>query len=289
MTVVLGLVGAAVVFAILRDIFHTLWHPSGFGGLSRSIFRAVWRLSRTPRLRRRGPELAGPIALVAVVVVWTGSVIVGFALAYLPLLSDAFRSGQPGEPTADPGTALYVSAVAVGTLGLGDIVPTSGLMRAVVPFEALVGFLLLTAAISWVLQVYPALSRRRMLARNLTALRATRFEDRLTATVDPSDIVVLEDLRAQVAAAEVDLVQYAESYYFRERDAELSLAAMLPYAERLVGAAEGSQAAACRAAACRLRWGLDRLCDALRAHLAGSTDLAVPVAYARDHRHTPRD
>jgi hypothetical protein len=63
--------------------------------------------------------------------------------------------------------ALYLSTVAMSTLGFGDIVPVDGWLRLVVPVQALVGFLLLTAAVSWVLQVYPAPARRRVLAVRL--------------------------------------------------------------------------------------------------------------------------
>lgn len=285
MSVLSTIVGATLVAAILRDIFHTLWHPGGFGGISWRIFRGVWRLSRRPWLRRRGPELAGPIALVCVVLVWTGSVIAGFALIYLPLLGSQFATGRPGGPDTDLGTAMYVSAVGLSTLGLGDIVPTSGLMRLVVPIEGLVGFVLLTAAISWVLQLYPALTRRRSLARSLTALHATGFEERLVGTPDDCDIVLLDDLRAQLAAAEVDLTQYSESYYFREKDPGLSLAATLPYVGLLVSSAERSASEPARGAGRRLRWGMDRLHDALAGHVDHASEHGVPAAYARHHGH----
>jgi hypothetical protein len=63
--------------------------------------------------------------------------------------------------------------VTLATLGYGDIVPTSDLLRVLVPLEALVGFALLTAALSWVISVYPALSRRRSLARGATLLKGS--------------------------------------------------------------------------------------------------------------------
>ena len=72
---------------------------------------------------------------------------------------------------------VYVSMVAVATLGLGDILSATPLLRIVVPLEALVGFVLLTAGISWVLQPYPELIRRRA-AREPLALPVRRHPNR---------------------------------------------------------------------------------------------------------------
>ena len=67
--------------------------------------------------------------------------------------------------------ALSIALVTVATLGFGDILPADPVLRVVAPVQALVGFVLLTAAISWVLQVYPPLGRRRALARRQSAMR----------------------------------------------------------------------------------------------------------------------
>ena len=47
--------------------------------------------------------------------------------------------------------ALYVSFVTLVTLGYGDLAPASGWLRVVAPAEALLGFVILTGAITWVL------------------------------------------------------------------------------------------------------------------------------------------
>ena len=66
--------GAVVVLLALRDIFHTIWHPSGRGGLSRRIMAAVWRVGR--RRRALGP-LTGPLAMVVVVLTWVVLILLG--------------------------------------------------------------------------------------------------------------------------------------------------------------------------------------------------------------------
>ncbi|WNZ07868.1 hypothetical protein [Streptomyces sp. 11x1] len=37
----ISLVGMAVVLIILRDVFHTLWHPTRHGGLSRIVMTVL--------------------------------------------------------------------------------------------------------------------------------------------------------------------------------------------------------------------------------------------------------
>lgn len=168
MTWILTALGALLVLVALRDIFRTLWHPRGFGPVGRAIFHLIWSLMRrTPRLRRS--ELAGPLATVVTAVAWTGLVVLGFALVYLPRLPEGF-SMDPSRPS-DLLSAIYLSMVAVATLGLGDVLPTDGLLQVLVPAEALVGFVLFTPVISWVLQLCPALARRRSFARQLTTMR----------------------------------------------------------------------------------------------------------------------
>ena len=56
--------------------------------------------------------------------------------------------------------SLYLSLVTVAALGYGDIVPTYAWLRLVSPLEALIGCALLTAAVSWILQIHPALARK---------------------------------------------------------------------------------------------------------------------------------
>lgn len=172
MTWLFTALGAALVVAALLDIFHTLWHPRGFGSGARWIFTTIWRLTRPLSRAGRSSELSGPLALVATVLAWTLTTVPGWALVHLPHLPAGFQYGSSLDPERSSGflSAVYVSTVVVATLGLGDITPAAWGLRLLVPTQALVGFVLLTAAISWVLQLYPALGRRRAFAGRLSAL-----------------------------------------------------------------------------------------------------------------------
>ena len=206
-------VGAAVVLAALRDIFHTLWHPSGRGGLGRKVLAAVWRAGRPRQGHRRVRVLAGPLAMVVVVLAWVTLIVVGWTLIYWPHLDDGFFISEALQPNTRGGflDALYVSMVTVATLGFGDIVPTEEWLRVAVPVQALLGFVLLTAAVTWVLQIYPALTRRRGLAIRLSLLRRADAVRVLTEQDVPMAANLLEDLAAEIVRARVDLTQYAET------------------------------------------------------------------------------
>ncbi|WP_153395095.1 potassium channel family protein [Ornithinicoccus halotolerans] len=243
MAALLTLVGAGLILAALRDIFHTLWHPRGFGTLARSVFTLVWRTSRVlHRLTGRSSELTGPVGLLLTVLCWGAMMVLGWALVYLPQLPGSFHYSASIDESASSGlvTALYLSLVTVATLGFGDIVPASDVLRLLTPVQALVGFVLLTAAIAWVLQVYPALARRRGLARLLTAMNRTSTTD-VVRQGDPAvSCQILHEVATALAGVEVDMMQYAESYFFRESDLRHSLAASAPYVLDLVHAGRSS-------------------------------------------------
>jgi hypothetical protein len=281
--------GAAVVLLALRDIFHTLWHPSGRGGFSRRVMAAVWRAGRPRRGRRRVSVLAGPLAMGFVVVTWVALVGLGWTLVYWPHLAGGFVVGPGGGPAGRGGIldALYVSMVTVATLGFGDIVPTDEWLRVAVPVEALLGFALLTAAVTWVLQVYPALTRRRVLAVRLSLLDRTDAVRTLARDDVPVIASVLESLAVDLVQARVDLKQYAETYYFRDGEEAESLAANVATAARLAHAATGSPRADVRFTGRLLATALTdlaRLLDEQFLRVGGDLD-DVLAAYAADHGH----
>ncbi|MEU4132237.1 potassium channel family protein [Streptomyces wuyuanensis] len=280
-----SLLGAGMVMMALRDVFHTLWHPTRHGGLSRHVMAALWRLSQRLPLRRQAAGLAGPLAMVAVVVMWAGGVVVGWALIYWPQMPDAFSFAAGLEPGAHDGPvdALYVSLVTVATLGLGDIAPAEPWLRIVAPLEALVGFALLTATVSWILEIYPALTRRRALALRLSQLqRNDPAPQQLDSALGAG---ILDALAVHVAGISVDLLQYAESYYFHEGHDQTSLAASIRYASDLAERGLGARSAEVRLSAALLTTALEDFATVLDQRFLhkGGTTQEIFRAYAEDH------
>lgn len=213
---VVAIVGIALVGLTLRDVFHTLFHPGGHGGLASLICRAAWVVCI--HLGQRARLLAGPSGVLLTVIAWLLLLIAGFALILVPLLPEgaSYGSGSPqGSPFVD---ALYLSAVSASTLGLGDVVIQDPSWRWLAPFEGLLGFGVITAAITWLTQIYPALSRRRSLSLDVWT---TLEEYGASPPVQPSSVV--RSWATRLAAVSVDFVQNTETFWFRENDPRLSL------------------------------------------------------------------
>lgn len=281
-------VGALLVLLALRDIFHTLWHPSGQGGLSRGLMRKVWRAGRG---RGRLDGLVGPLGMVAVVLAWVLLVVVGWALVYAPHLPSGFVFDDGLDEGGRGGVvdALYLSLVTLATLGFGDIVPSAAWLRIAVPAEGLVGFTLITAAVSWVGQVYPALTRRRALAVRLTLLRRSGADDLVRAPDSRLAPLLLESLAGDLVQIRVDITQYAETYYFRDGDADAALPAVLTVAAELAQAAGESSSTDLRFAGQLLATAVGDLVRILDANFLrrGGTVPELVAAYGADHGYGP--
>ena len=112
--------------------------------------------------------------------------------------------------------ALYIAYMTLSTLGLGDVIPVTPWLRLATALEALTGFALITAAMTWFMQVSPPLTRRRSLGLRLSTLGSAELAQSM-ATLDARYVAtVLDGLTAQIATVQVDLTQHTESYFFHE-------------------------------------------------------------------------
>ncbi|MFD6859249.1 potassium channel family protein [Rhodococcus sp. NPDC060090] len=289
MTWVCSVLGGVLIVVALRDIYATLWHPRGVGTVCRWVFDVMWRGAARIRRRGRALGLAGPVGMVATVVLWSAMIVVGWALIYFPHMPAGFYFASSLQPSlsSDPIAALYLSLVTVATLGYGDITPAYPALRLVMPLQALMGFVLFTAAISWVLQIYPALIRRRSAARSVYLLASTDSSE-VAATGESSvACALLDGVTDALITVDLDLEQYGETYFFRESESGQSLAAVLSYVPHLAKAGQGSTAMEVRRAAVRLdeqvRWLTGHL-DERYLHNGGSCE-QICAAFAADHRH----
>ncbi|MBD0355316.1 MAG: two pore domain potassium channel family protein, partial [Rubrobacteraceae bacterium] len=166
-------VGVFLILVGLLDVFFTVLHYDGYGFLSsrlyNKLFSAVRFLTRPlpRRYRALGLSMAAPLMVPVTITVWIFLVSLGYALIYYAGMGGrTFSFSDAGlEPSFME--ALYFSGVAVSTLGFGDITPTSSLYQAIVVSEALVGFGILTLAISYIIGVYEVLQRLGVLAAGL--------------------------------------------------------------------------------------------------------------------------
>lgn len=290
MDVLLTAAGVLIVLLGLWDMYHSLLHPSGKGAISSRVMVLMWKLSKLSG--HRFGSGVGPATMVAAVVLWVALQTLGWAMIYSTRVPEGFvySSGiDPGRYN-DFLEAVYVSLVTLATLGFGDVVATDPWLRMLAPLEALSGFALLTAALTWFTQVYPPLSRRRSLALELKGLADTAYADELRLLDPVTGSRVLETLASEIGKARVDFTQHTESYYFQEEDPDMSLARQLPYALVLRDTGAASDVPDLRAGAALLSKSLEQLAAKLREDFvtADADPESVFRAYAADHGRYPR-
>jgi hypothetical protein len=282
--------GAGLILLMLADVFYTLLYPQGSGPVGRTIMRGFWLLSR--RSRGRASTIAAPLAMAAVIGAWAGLAAIGWALLYLPHLPQGFvyEAGVPQR--GDFAEAVYLSMVTLSTVGFGEIVAAHPLLRLVAAFQAVTGFGLLTATVTWILQTYPALSRRRAVAHHLNLFKEAAGPEGLSS-LDPRHAAgLLESLARNMASVSIDLLSFHETYYFREVEQRGSLPATVAYAHQLASEAQLSENPELRFAGRMLHAALNDLAAVLRGKFghSGTTSSEVFDSYALHHRHRlPRE
>ena len=290
--------GIALIAVVAHDVFDALFHHHGGGTLSGAVMRVTWRCFRRLSVRRRALlPLAGPVALVAVVVIWLVLLVTGWALVLWPHIAEDFRF-DAGATSGEPAfvDAVYVSLVTLATLGFGDITPTSGWLKLVLPLEALIGLGMLTATVSWLLSIHPALSRRRSLAYEISLLRRAEADLGISALDDAAGESTLAELTSRLVAVERDLTAWPIAYYFAEADERFSLPVAMPYLLDLAARGAAPELApGVRLRAAMLSDAIDDFAatTAARPGSVGAGDsVGVLREYARDHlvepRHQPR-
>jgi Ion channel len=160
------LAGIACLFAALLDAFQTIILPRRATGrfrLTRIFYIVTWRpwaffTSRLhdPRKRESAFSYYGPMSLIFLLAVWAAAVLVGFALIYYALGSPFTDALQGRGLVSD----FYVSGTTIFTLGLGDVTPARGWVRAVVILESGTGLGLLAVVMGYFPVLYGAFSRR---------------------------------------------------------------------------------------------------------------------------------
>ena len=164
--------------------------------------------------------------------------------------------------------------------------PQSTLMRFIAGSEALIGFGLLTASLSSVVLLYPALSRMRLLALGVAYLAAAERRTGVAIAGGSAD-ALLAGLARDVTNARIDLVHFPITYYFAFGERRASISYALPELARLAGEGLASGAPApTRLAAAALDTALTDLATLLAErflHMPATDRDAVFRAVARAH------
>ena len=245
--------GVILILLGILDVFFTVLHYDGFGFLSsrlyNNLFNAVRFVTRPlPRkYRALGLSMAAPLMVPATIAAWILLISFGYALVYYESIgAKTFYFSSPGlKPSFLE--ALYLSGTAISTVGFGDITPQSTFYQLVTISEALLGFGVLTLAITYVLGIYGVLQQLGVLAAGVHH-QAQNTDDPwsiLAPHFQGGEPVALESHLMELHRGIVELYEgvrrYPVVYYYHSRRAYRSI----PYVFRMIGGAAGA-----------LRWGL---------------------------------
>ena len=168
--VVLVVIGAALVLAVVDSAVRTFVLPRGVvSALTRAVFqasRAVFRLATTPmrtyEARDRAMALYAPLTLFALVLVWVGLVLVGFACIFRALVFDSWAF------------AFEMSGSSFFTLGFVRPPDGAGGWGYGLAFvEAAMGLALFALLIAYLPTIYGAFSKRELAVARLAARAGT--------------------------------------------------------------------------------------------------------------------
>lgn len=160
------LAGIACVLGVLLDAFQTIILPRRAIGrfrLTRIFYLLTWRpwvqtaeLLKIVRKRETFYSYYGPLSLILLLVLWAGTMVLGFGLLFYSLGSPFNDTVQRGGLRSD----LYVSGTTIFTLGLGDVTPRSPVSRELIILEAGTGLGFLAVVMGYFPVLYSAFSRR---------------------------------------------------------------------------------------------------------------------------------
>lgn len=221
--------GGGLVVLVAIDIVTTVLHPTLQGPLTQRALRLGWRLAAGVSRRLRRPALlsaGGPLAILTLVGTWVVGIWLGFALVYLPWIAEGF-SYTPSVVYGDKDLfeALYVSGTLVTTVGLGDVVPQGDALRILAVVEAGAGLATFTAAITYLINVYPLISEARATA--LVAGSAAPDAERATRLVIHGGQAELGQLQRGLVKFREDTNRFPILFYFRSSDPSESFLTLL--------------------------------------------------------------
>jgi len=241
MVFVVTAVGVLLIAAALVDVFQTLFHPAGRGAMSDWTAKLTWRAARL--VAAKSPHVltyAGPTAILLIIVTWAGLTWFGFTLIYFPQLPNGFDFSRApgGSPHKGIAEAMSVSVGALITLSEGSYAKFHWLQLAR-GAEAVIGFGLLTASVSWLLSIYPVLESRRSVAQGATLLHHAERENRMDLVREMPDKAQdwIFQIGEELAALRNQMAQFPITYYFHMNDPETALAGALSYLYELAGRA----------------------------------------------------
>jgi hypothetical protein len=160
------LLGVAMFMFVIWDAFEAIILPRRVTRkfrFTRFFYRTSWRLwtliisvVHAPKRRESLLGFYGPMSLLVLVGIWAVGLVLSFGLMQFGAGSAVLINNGPSGLNTD----MYLSGTTFFTLGLGDVLPRSGLARFLVVTEAGFGFGFLAAIIGYLPFIYGSFATR---------------------------------------------------------------------------------------------------------------------------------
>lgn len=229
-----GAAGGLLLLLTLADLFATIFNYDGYTFITARMHRVIWiglrAFSRLlPTKARHGFLSLGSAAMLpATLVGWLSLEISAFAMIFLPgLVAGSFILND--HTGAGIGSAYYLSGGAITSLTFGDILARSGLYRALIDLETVIGLATFTLALTYVLTAFDVLGSLNALHGRV---RRQAVQPNRPATIlaryfhggDPGELSsLLQSLIDDLDSYDQGLRRYPVVFYFHSRRAERSI------------------------------------------------------------------
>jgi Ion channel len=171
--------GIVLFFVVAWDAFESVILPRRVMRkfrFTRVYYRSSWRVWRgfvslfsSNKVRETYLGYYGPCSLIILIAVWALGLVISFGMMQYGAGSAVNVSGM----TPSFNTDIYLSGTTFFTLGLGDVVPRSGLSRFLVVTEAGFGFGFLAVIIGYLPFIFGSFSEREINISMLDARAGT--------------------------------------------------------------------------------------------------------------------
>lgn len=175
MSIILVVLGLAIVLAAVLDMVETTLILSGGGGpLTQRLINALWRYALDRYKRRPSRFFLARfvwVLLLCMILLWSVMLLFGWTLVFTA--SDmAVVDANTNEP-ADFWSRLYYAGYSLITLGTGDFRPQGALWQFTTIVAAASGFFIITLTITYLSPLVTAATQKRQLASMILGIGVT--------------------------------------------------------------------------------------------------------------------
>jgi len=157
--------GSVILIANAIDVTWTVLGTHGGGPISGPVLSFAWKSAVALHRRRhhhRALSFAGSALLVLLLLLWIGLLWLGWLMLF-SADRNALISTQSHVPASLAGR-VYFTGYSLATLGNGDYMPSSKLWQVLTAIMAFSGLATLSMAITFLLNILPAVVQQRTLA-----------------------------------------------------------------------------------------------------------------------------